>query len=61
MLYFLNLDIFQKFLKLVKDPQWVDTHMHLTLNRPRKGIISIVAKLLEGQPLEEGEEFEIIL
>ena len=32
--------------------------MHLTLERPRKGILSIVAKLLGGQPLEEGEEFE---
>ena len=32
--------------------------MHLTLERPRKGILSIVAKLLGGQTLEEGEEFE---
>ena len=47
-------------LKLVEDPQWVGTHMHLTLDRPRKGIISIVAKLLEGQALAEGEEFEYI-
>ena len=29
--------------------------MHLTLDRPSKGI---VAKLIEGQTLEEGEEFE---
>ena len=50
----------QEILKLVEDPQWVGTHMHLTLDRPRKGIISIVAKLLEGQALEEGEEFEYI-
>ena len=34
--------------------------MHLTLDRPKKGIISIVAKLLEGEALEEGEEFEYI-
>ena len=47
-----------EILKLVEDPQWVGTHMHLTLDRPRKGIISIIAKLLEGQALEEGEEFE---
>ena len=46
--------------KLVEDPQWVGTPMHLTLDRPRKGIISIVAKLLEGPALEEGEEFEYI-
>ena len=32
--------------------------MHLTLERPRKGILPIVAKLLRGQTLEEGEEFE---
>ena len=49
-----------EILKLVEDPQWVGTHMHLTLDRPRKGIISIVTKLLEGQALEEGEEFEYI-
>ena len=49
-----------EILKLVVNPQWVGTHMHLTLDRPRKGIISIVAKLLEGQALEEGEEFEYI-
>ena len=36
-------------LKLVEDPH---THMHFTLDKPRKGIISIVAKLLEGKALE---------
>ena len=36
------------------------THIHLTLDRPKKEIISIVAKLLEEKPLEEGEEFEYI-
>ena len=49
-----------EILKLVEDPQCVGTHMHLTLDRPRKGIISIVAKLLEGQALEKGEKFEYI-
>ena len=34
--------------------------MHLTLDRPRKEIISIAAKLIEGKGLEEGEEFEYI-
>ena len=29
--------------------------MHLTLDRPRKEIISIVAKLLEDKALEEGK------
>ena len=47
--------------KLTKEPQWVGRHMHLTLERPRKGILSIVAKLLGGHTLEEGEEFEYLL
>ena len=37
-----------EILKLIKDPQWVGRHMHLTLERPRKGILPIVAKLLGG-------------
>ena len=45
-----------EILKLAEDPQWVGIHMHLTLDS--KGIISIVAKLIGGQTLEEGEEFE---
>ena len=36
------------------------THMHLILDRPKKGIITVVAKLLDGQALEEGEEFDYI-
>ena len=32
--------------------------MHLTLERPRKDILSIFAKLLGGQPLQKGEDFE---
>ena len=47
-----------EILKLIEDPQWVGRHMHLTLERPRKGILSIVVKLLGGQTLEEGEEFK---
>ena len=47
-----------KILKLIEDPQWVGRHMHLTPERPRTGILPIVAKLLGGQTLEEGEEFE---
>ena len=27
--------------KLIQDPQWVGRHMHLTLERPQKGILSI--------------------
>ena len=47
-----------EILKLIEDPQWVGRHMHLTLERPRKEILPIVAKLLGGQPLEKGEDFE---
>ena len=47
-----------EILKLIEDPQWVGRYMHLTLERPRKGILPIVAKLLGDQTLEEGEEFE---
>ena len=32
--------------------------MHLTLERPRKEIFSIVAKLLGSQPLQKGEDLE---
>ena len=42
-----------EILKPIGDPQWVGIHMHLTLDRPSKGILSIVAKLMESQTLEE--------
>ena len=32
--------------------------MHLTLERPRKGILPIVAKLLGHPSLKKGEDFE---
>ena len=47
-----------EILKLLEDPTWVGRHMHLTLERPRKEILLIVAKLLGGQPLDKGENFE---
>ena len=47
-------------LKLIENAQWVGTHMHLTLDRPKREIISIIAKLLEEIPLEDGEEYEYI-
>ena len=47
-----------EILKLLEDPTWVGRHMHLTLERPRKEILPIVAKLLGGQPLDKGENFE---
>ena len=48
-------------LKLIDTPQWVGTHMNLTLDRPRGGIITIITKLLEDKALEDGEEYEYIL
>ena len=47
-------------LKLIETPKWVGTHMHLTLDRPRREIISIIAKPLEDKALEDGEEYENI-
>ena len=50
-----------EILKLLDDAQWVGRHMHLTLQRPRKETLPIVAKLLGGLHLEKGEEFEFFL
>ena len=49
-----------EILELIDTPQWVGTHMNLTLDRPRGEIIPIIAKLLEDKALEDGEEFEYI-
>ena len=46
--FFLNLDTSQKSQKLLDDPQWVGKHLHLTLQRPKKETLPIVAKLLGG-------------
>ena len=50
-----------EILQLIDTPQWVGTHMNLTLDRPRGEIIPIIAKLLEDKALEDGEEYEYIL
>ena len=47
-------------LKLIETPQCSVTHIHLTFDRPRREIISIIAKLLEDKALEAGEEYEYI-
>ena len=47
-------------LKLIDTPQGVGTHMNLTFDRPRGGIISIITKLLEDKALEDGEEYGYI-
>ena len=47
-----------EILKLLEDPTWMGRHMHLTLERPKKEILPIVAKLLGGQTLDKGEDFE---
>ena len=47
-----------EILKLLDDPKWVGKHLHLTLERPKKEILLIVAKLLGGQPLDKGEDFD---
>ena len=50
-----------EILKLLNDPKWVGKHMHLTLQMPKKKILPIVAKLLGGQPLDKGEDFDQLL
>ena len=39
-----------EILKLLEDPTSVGRHMHLTLERPKKEILPIVAKLLGANP-----------
>ena len=49
-----------EILKLIDTPQWVGTHMNLTLDKSRGEIIPIIANLLEYKGLEDGEEYEYI-
>ena len=49
-----------EILKLIDTPQWVGTHINLTLDRPRREVIPIIAKLLEDKALEDGEVYEYI-
>ena len=37
-------------LKLVDTPQWLGSHMNLTLDRRKMEVIPIIAKLLEDKP-----------
>ena len=60
MCFSLILSMYPDILKLIETPQWVGTHMHLILDRPKREIISIIAKLLEDKPLKDGEEYEYI-
>ena len=44
-----------EILKLLDDPQWVGKHLHLTLQRPKKETLPIVAKLLGGPASRKGK------
>ena len=57
---FSNPEYIPEILKLIDTPQWVGTHMNLTLDRPRGEVIPIISKLLVDKGLEEGEEKEYI-
>ena len=57
---FANPEHVPEILKLIDTPQRVGTHMNLTLDRPRREVIPIIAKLLEDKALEDGEEYEYI-
>ena len=50
-----------EILKLAEDLQWVGIHMHLTLDRPSKGILSIVAKLMGAKLLKSRRSLNISL
>ena len=47
-------------LKLIDTPMWVGTNLNLTLDRPWREVIPIIAKLLEDKALEDGKEYEYI-
>ena len=49
-----------EILKLIDTPQWVGTHINLTLDRPRREIFPIIANILKDKALEDGEEYEFI-
>ena len=57
---FSNPEYVPEIFKLIDTPQWLSTHMSLTLDRPREEIIPIIAKLLEDKALEDGEEYYYI-
>ena len=57
---FPNSETVPDILQLADTPQWVGTHMSLSVDRPRVEIIPIITKLLEDKALEEGEEYEFI-
>ena len=50
-----------EILKLLDDPKWVGKHMHLTLERSRKEILPIVAKLLGANPYTREKTLIIFL
>ena len=45
---------------LNKDPSWVGGSMALSIRQPPSSAISIVKKLVENKPLEEGKKYEIL-
>ena len=55
-----NPEYVPEILQLIDTPQGVGTHMNLTLDRPMREVIPIIAKLLEDKALEDGEEYEYI-
>ena len=45
---------------LNKDPSWVGNSMSLTIRQPPSSILNIVSKLVEHNPLEDGEKYELL-
>ena len=48
-------------LKLTGTMDWLRTHIDLTLEKPRTGLVLMIDRLLADKPLKEGEGFEYIL
>ena len=45
---------------LNKDPSWVGGSMALSIRQPPSSALNIVKKLVENNPLEEGEKYEML-
>ena len=50
----------EEIYNLSKDPSWVGAPMLLTVRQPPWSVLNIIIKLLENQPLEEGEKYELL-
>ena len=50
----------QDVISLPENPTWVGASMQLGLHKPKSGMLTIVSKLIQGEELEKGGEYEYI-